>query len=88
MCIIYIYHIYIHVPYIFIYISTSAYIYSSLNNRSIVPFVPSRCRLTKHEPKETLPKLCVSSLRKLACTSSCMSNREFQKEYNILLDKT
>ena len=52
MCIIYIYHIYIHVPYIFIYISTSAYIYSSLNNRSIVPFVPSRCRLTKHEPKE------------------------------------
>ena len=52
MCIIYIYHIYIHVPYIFIYISTSAYIYSSLNNRSIVPFVPSRCRPTKHEPKE------------------------------------
>ena len=38
--------------YIYIYISTSAYIYSSLNNRSIVPFVPSRCRPTKHEPKE------------------------------------
>ena len=34
----------------YIYIST--YIYSSLNNRSIVPFVPLRCRPTKHEPKE------------------------------------